>query len=65
MKQVCEEVTGIPQMANCLTGGLTPALPPKELETIGFKLAAYPLDLLNASIVGERRTASAATNPAN
>ena len=26
-----------------------------ELEAIGFSLAAYPLDLLNASIVGMRR----------
>ena len=32
--------------------GLTPVLPPAELEEIGFKLAAYPLDLLNASILG-------------
>ena len=30
-------------------------LPPEELAEIGFKLAAYPLDLLNASILAQRR----------
>ena len=38
---------------NCrpLRSGLTPVLPPDELLEIGFSLAAYPLDLLNASII--------------
>ena len=43
-------------MVNCLAGGLTPVLPPAELEELGFSLAAYPLDLLNASIIGMNRT---------
>ena len=55
MRTICREVGGVPQMANLLAGGLTPVLPPDELDEIGFKLAAYPLDLLNASIVGMRR----------
>jgi 2-methylisocitrate lyase-like PEP mutase family enzyme len=46
-------------MANLLAGGVTPILPPHELDELGFKLAAYPLDLLNASIVGMRRTLAA------
>lgn len=54
MRTICREVGGVPQMANLLAGGLTPVLPPKELEAMGFKLAAYPLDLLNASIIGMR-----------
>ena len=54
MRTICESVDG-PKMANCLAGGLTPVLPPAELEEIGFKLAAYPLDLLNASILAQRR----------
>ena len=36
-------------------GGVTPMLSQKELDQLGFKLAAYPLDLLNASIVGMRK----------
>ena len=47
------------QMANCLAGGLTPVLPPAELERIGFKLAAYPLDLLNATIIAQRQALAA------
>ena len=54
MQLICSEVEG-PKMANMLAGGLTPVLPPVELAAIGFKLAAYPLDLLNASIVAQRQ----------
>ena len=53
MEAYCRAVPG-PKMANLLAGGLTPELPPSELEAMGFKLAAYPIDLLNASIVGMR-----------
>ena len=58
MRTICDEVGGT-QMANMLAGGLTPVLTPPELEAIGFKLAAYPLDLLNAAIAGQRRTLDA------
>lgn len=58
MRIICKEVGGV-QMANLLAGGVTPELPPDELEEIGFKLAAYPLDLLNASIAGMRRALDA------
>ena len=54
MEAYCAEVDGW-KLANCLAGGLTPALPPRQLEAMGYTLAAYPLDLLNASIVGMRR----------
>jgi 2-methylisocitrate lyase-like PEP mutase family enzyme len=30
--------------------GSTPILPPQELKTIGYTMAAYPLTLLSASI---------------
>eukprot|EP00966_Prymnesium_polylepis_P220143 5092886-Prymnesium_polylepis.1 len=53
MEAYCARVDG-PKMANLLAGGLTPALPPAQLEAMGFKLAAYPIDLINASIVGMR-----------
>lgn len=39
-----------PVLANMLEQGVTPLLPPALLEQLGFKLAAYPLTLLNASI---------------
>jgi len=53
MRRYCAEVGGY-RMANMLEGGKTPVLPPAELEEMGFALAAYPLTLLNASIVGMR-----------
>ena len=57
MRLIAKEVSGVPQLVNCLAGGLTPVLPPDELEKLGFTrtLAAYPLDLLNASIVAQRQ----------
>jgi 2-methylisocitrate lyase-like PEP mutase family enzyme len=33
-----------------LEGGKTPLLPPRELEAVGYKLAAYPLTLLNVAV---------------
>ncbi|MGB0913564.1 MAG: isocitrate lyase/PEP mutase family protein [Phaeobacter italicus] len=49
MRGICAELEG-PKMANIVEGGLTPALPPSELEDIGFKIAAYPLTLLAAAM---------------
>lgn len=49
MRRVCDELEG-PKMANIVEGGLTPALPPQELEAIGFKIAAYPLTLMAAAM---------------
>jgi len=48
MEQVCRAVEK-PSMANLVEGGDTPLLPPARLETLGFKLAAYPLTLLAAA----------------
>jgi 2-methylisocitrate lyase-like PEP mutase family enzyme len=57
MRTIATEVSGVPQLVNCLAGGVTPVLPPAALQELGFTrtLAAYPLDLLNASIVAQRR----------
>lgn len=49
MRVICEELPGI-KMANILEGGLTPCLPPEELEQIGFQIAAYPLTLMSAAM---------------
>lgn len=48
MERFCREIPG-PKMANMLEQGDTPLLPPSELETIGFKIAAYPLTLLSSA----------------
>jgi len=49
MRRYCQEVEG-PKMANLIEHGKTPVLPIAELETLGYKIAVYPLTLLSASI---------------
>lgn len=49
MRKICSELDG-PLMANIVEGGMTPALPPSQLEEIGFKIAAYPLTLMAAAM---------------
>jgi 2-methylisocitrate lyase-like PEP mutase family enzyme len=49
MREYCSEVSG-PKMANMIEFGKTPVLPTAELEAIGYKIAVFPLTLLNASI---------------
>jgi 2-methylisocitrate lyase-like PEP mutase family enzyme len=53
MRRYCAEVDG-PKMVNLIEGGKTPLLPPLQLETIGYKIAVYPLTLLNVSIQAMR-----------
>ncbi len=50
MRQYCDSVAG-PKMANLIEFGKTPNLAPNQLEAIGYKIAVYPLTLLNASIL--------------
>ena len=49
MRRYCAEVDG-PKLANMIEGGKTPLLATSALEAIGYKIAVYPLTLLNASI---------------
>jgi 2-methylisocitrate lyase-like PEP mutase family enzyme len=49
MRRVCREVPA-PQLANMVEGGETPQLPPGRLEQMGYRIAAYPLTLLSASV---------------
>lgn len=49
MQQYCSQVSG-PKLANMLEYGTTPILPPAELKSMGYTIAAYPLTLLSASI---------------
>ncbi|MDQ2645861.1 MAG: isocitrate lyase/PEP mutase family protein [Myxococcota bacterium] len=59
------EAVDRPLLVNLLEGGKTPILPHAELDALGFKLAAYPLTLLNASIVAmQGALASLAKNEA-
>lgn len=49
MQQIAREVPGN-KMANLVEQGDTPVLPPARLAELGFKIAAYPLTLLSASV---------------
>ncbi|MBC8317252.1 MAG: isocitrate lyase/PEP mutase family protein [Desulfobulbaceae bacterium] len=49
MKTFCSRIPG-QKMANMIQNGVTPLLVPDQLKEIGFKIAAYPLTLLSASI---------------
>jgi 2-methylisocitrate lyase-like PEP mutase family enzyme len=45
----CERVSGV-RMANMLEEGDTPILPPARLAALGYRIAAYPLTLLNSAV---------------
>ena len=49
MRRFCESLPG-PKMANMLEEGDTPLLPPVQLAATGYKIAAYPLTLLNCAV---------------
>jgi len=49
MQQYCSQVGGY-KVANLIEHGKTPLLPHKQLEAMGYKVAVYPLTLLNVSI---------------
>jgi len=49
MERFCKEVPG-PKLANMLEEGITPILPPQRLHQLGYKIAAYPLTLLNTAV---------------
>jgi len=53
MAAFCQGVRG-PKMVNMLEGGATPVLPPRRLREMGFRIAAYPLTLLNSAVYAMR-----------
>jgi 2-methylisocitrate lyase-like PEP mutase family enzyme len=53
MTAFCKQVPG-PKMANMLEEGATPLLPPQRLKEIGYRIAAYPLTLLNSAVYAMR-----------
>jgi 2-methylisocitrate lyase-like PEP mutase family enzyme len=55
MEAICRDVGGC-QMANMVEHGNTPVLPPSQLEELGYKIAAYPLTLLSASLYAMKKS---------
>lgn len=53
MERYCQLVAGH-KMANMIEYGKTPNLSPQKLEALGYKIAVYPLTLLNTSIKAMR-----------
>jgi 2-methylisocitrate lyase-like PEP mutase family enzyme len=49
METICIKAPGC-HMANMVEHGKTPVLPPARLAELGYKIAAYPLTLLSASV---------------
>jgi 2-methylisocitrate lyase-like PEP mutase family enzyme len=49
MREYCAAVPG-PKLANLIESGKTPVLSHDELAAMGYKIAVYPLTLLNVSI---------------
>ncbi|MEM5583334.1 isocitrate lyase/PEP mutase family protein [Roseibium sp. AS2] len=49
MAEVCRELPG-PKMANIVEGGETPDLSHRELQDIGYAIAAYPLTLMASAM---------------
>jgi len=49
MRRFCEAMQK-PCMANMVPGGKTPILPPQDLQSVGYKLALYPVVLMSSAI---------------
>ncbi len=58
MERLCAAIP-VPTMANMVEGGDTPVLSPRRLEAMGYRIAAYPLTLLNAGIGAMQRALDA------
>lgn len=54
MSAFCNKVK-TPTMANMVEGGKTPWIAPAKLQEMGYRIAAYPLTLLNTSILAMQR----------
>ena len=61
MRRFCQAMRK-PCMANMVPAGKTPILPPQELQSIGYKLALYPVVLMS-SAVAAMQAALAALRP--
>jgi 2-methylisocitrate lyase-like PEP mutase family enzyme len=61
MQAYCQQVGGH-KVANLIEHGKTPLLSHQELETMGYKIAVYPLTLLNVSIAAMQNSLAALKN---
>lgn len=61
MRQYCQQVGGH-KVANLIEHGKTPLLSHQELEDMGYKIAVYPLTLLNVSIQAMQQALTALKN---
>jgi len=61
MRRFCEAMQK-PCMANMVPGGKTPILPPQDLQSVGYKLALYPVVLMSSAITA-MQAALAALKP--
>ena len=61
MQQYCSQVDGH-KVANLIEHGKTPLLPHDQLADMGYKIAVYPLTLLNVSIQAMQASLSALKN---
>lgn len=59
MERFTKTFAGVPMLANMLENGMTPMLPAKTLESMGYRIAAYPLTLLAASMKAMQAALSA------
>ena len=50
LERVARALEGTPLMANLVEGGDTPLLPPRRLQELGYRIAAYPLTLLSVAV---------------
>lgn len=57
METICIKAPGC-HMANMVEHGKTPVLPPARLAELGYKIAAYPLTLLSASVLAMKMALS-------
>ncbi|MCP3985666.1 MAG: isocitrate lyase/PEP mutase family protein [bacterium] len=66
LERIARELEGTPLMANLVEEGDTPMLAHAELEALGFKIAAYPLTLLEVAskaISGALATMASGSHP--
>ena len=58
MERFCRAIPR-PCMANMVSGGATPVLPPAELARLGYKIAAYPLTLISSAVKAMQQSLAA------
>ena len=55
LREIPKAINTVPLLVNMLEGGKTPITPKKDLEKMGYKLIAYPLSTLLASVMASQK----------